>query len=697
MDCKSCSISYRYGRGAYVENYPLPCAETNARISISGSVKNSVEGRLYSVECSPVNVNGDVGRIELLRFGITCSGIPKNAVRVFCNGFQSWTGSREFQPEERLKSVRPLPGRLFGLKNYGDYHFKLYPAERGRFHSYTYTYFRLADDTVILLGSVSEDEGYTIFNINFKNQMLKIEKECSGTLVTQSYQAFSIFIYQGPEEDAFTGYFDVLGRLKNNLQSRIGGTVTGWTSWYNYYTAISEKIILSNLEAFAEHTPSETDYENRNPAVFQIDDGYQTAVGDWLDIKPEFPRGMKFIADAIKAKGFLPGLWLAPFVCAKGSKMVKEHPEWVLKDERERMVTGGWNPLWKGSFYALDIGNPEFVNYLEKVFRTVFDEWGFELVKLDFLYAAAMVPKRGKNRGQIMSEAMHLLRELAENKLILGCGVPLGSTFGIFDCCRIGSDVALQWEDRVLKYFRYRERVSTVNSITSTIGRRHPGGNIFLNDPDVFILRSKNCSLSAAQKKTLLLTNCLFGQLVFTSDHLGEYTGDELARYRSWLPHKPKRIVKVARNKESGNQDFYRVEFEIEGRYYLAFINCSRKQEKAELEEGFWFCNDESCRKKFLRGPARVDCGPYESRCYLHIGAVLAGTEGHIFPGSEVRRINAVGKDITIELEPEWRTPLTLYLAVPGGRLKPESFRVNGTSCTEETHLSGLTVLKALI
>lgn len=676
-------------------------------------------GMLYDIDCSPMSVNGDVGRVELESFEIFCSRIPENRIAVFCNGFQSWTESREFGPEEIHKPVRALPGRLFGLKNYGDYHFKKYPAGRGRFHSYTYTYLRLADNRVIFFGSLSEDEGYTVFDVDLRQDVLKIGKECTGTMITQSYHAFSLFVFQGTEEEAFAGYFDVLGKLKNNLPARIGGTATGWTSWYNYYTRISEEIILSNLEAFAElhpiaEGPAIPAGSAKSPAVFQIDDGYQTSVGDWLDIKPEFPKGMKFIANAVKSKGFLPGLWLAPFVCAKGSKLFNGRQEWVLKDERGSMVSGGWNPLWRGTFYALDIGSREFRHYLEKVFRTVFDEWGFELVKLDFLYAAAMVPKRGKNRGQIMAEAMHLLRELAENKLILGCGVPLGSAFGIVDCCRIGSDVALQWEDRVLKYFRYRERVSTVNSLTSTIGRRHLGANIFLNDPDVFILRSKNCSLSVVQKKTLLLTNCLFGQLVFTSDHLGEYSEEELARYRSRLPHKPKRIVKVVRNTESGNRNFYRVEFEIEGRCYLAFINCSRKQKKAELAEGFWFCNDEFWGSKFLQGPVRIACGPYESLCFMRVetagreagsargskdfstscrAGVLAGTDGHIFPGSEVREINRNGGDINVELEPAWRQPVTVYLSVPGSGTARAA--VNGLPCTAINPLPGLMLLKA--
>ena len=47
------------------------------------------------------------------------------------------------------------------------------------------------------------------------------------------------------------------------------------------------------------------------------------------------------------------------------------------------------------------------------------------------------------------------------------------------------------WEDKRLKMLRYRERVSTVNSLISAIGRRHLNGKVFWNDPDVFILRAQ--------------------------------------------------------------------------------------------------------------------------------------------------------------------------------------------------------------
>ena len=161
---------------------------------------------------------------------------------------------------------------------------------------------------------------------------------------------------------------------------------------------------------------------------FQIDDGYQTAVGDWLSIIDEkFPDGMKHCADEIHAKGMKAGLWLAPLGAQFNSKIRKEHPDWIIKDKKGRQVLAGIN--W-GTFYALDIENEECAEYIRHCFDVILNEWGFDMVKLDFLYAACIIPRNGKSRGQLMCEAMDFIRYCVGDKLILGCGVPLWPSFG---------------------------------------------------------------------------------------------------------------------------------------------------------------------------------------------------------------------------------------------------------------------------
>jgi hypothetical protein len=77
--------------------------------------------------------------------------------------------------------------------------------------------------------------------------------------------------------------------------------ITGWCSWYNLYAYINEENILDHLHA----AQTVATRENLPMRVFQIDDGFTPEMGDWLEVKPQFPRGMKPILDDIRSAGFI--------------------------------------------------------------------------------------------------------------------------------------------------------------------------------------------------------------------------------------------------------------------------------------------------------------------------------------------------------------------------------------------------------
>jgi alpha-galactosidase len=291
---------------------------------------------------------------------------------------------------------------------------------------------------------------------------------------------------------------------------------------------------------------------------------------------------------------------LAPFVCDKKSLIYKEHPSWILKKV-------GFNPGWNGFFYVLDFYNKEVRNYIKEVFHTVLHVWNYDMVKLDFLYAVALIPRKEKTRGQIMYEAMEFIREICGDKIILGCGVPLGCAFGFTDYCRIGSDVSLSFEDKILRSLHYRERVSTINCIESTIGRRHLNNHAFLNDPDVFIIRSKNNKLTKNQRYTLLLINLIFGGLVFTSDNISEYSEEEMKLYKSIFPIVEKTI------KEVSFSDVVRIKFMIERNEYLVLSNLKSNKLDIALEVGSYFNKE----KGLIDKNTIITLAPYESICLI--------------------------------------------------------------------------------
>ncbi|HPD02910.1 MAG TPA: alpha-galactosidase, partial [Clostridia bacterium] len=181
-----------------------------------------------------------------------------------------------------------------------------------------------------------------------------------------------------------------------------------------------------------------------------------------------------------------------------------------------------------GGFYALDFYIPECAAYIKSCFDKVFDEWGFDMVKLDFLYGACMVPRNNKTRGQIMYEAVDFLRECCRDKLILGCGVPMAPAFGKFELCRISCDAELSFKEKFYAKITNQEIISTKNAMNNTIFRRHLDGRAFVNDPDVFFLRDENAKYSWTQKEILAKINNMFGNILFVSDDIGTYDDKKL-------------------------------------------------------------------------------------------------------------------------------------------------------------------------
>ncbi|MGE5579586.1 MAG: glycoside hydrolase family 36 protein [Bacillota bacterium] len=525
-------------------------------VSVRGIKERVEHGYLFTLLLRPLE------DIELLEVSVELPIDIGPDDRVFVNGFQSWTESREYEQHERIPNLKWPAKALLGP--YGDYCLRRSRSKRGRFHGWTYSYIA-SEATITLFGSLSERNGYTLFEYDCLQKKLRVSRDCAGLHTKDEYTALQFACLSGSPDAVFDAYFQACFEQKGRSPAP-AEPLAGWTSWYNHFTNVSMDIVSANLEEFRRHEIP--------IGLFQIDDGWQAAVGDWLTVNSKFPLGMAAVAQEVKVLpgSVKPGLWLAPFVCEKKSELWKAHRDWVLRDKRGKPVKAGYNPHWSGWFYALDFHNEEFREYLRRVFSTIFEDWGFELVKLDFLYAAALMPTPTKTRGQIMTEAMEFLRSLCKDKLILGCGVPLGPAFGEVEYCRISSDVGLQWDDWLLRYVGYRERESTINALTSTIGRRHLNGRAFVNDPDVFILRTPRQTMTVDQRMTLFRLNLALGGMALTSDNPGEYTESELSTYLSSFPFEKKVVRGV--EKHGGA---YLVRYESRGEEKALVANLSRR------------------------------------------------------------------------------------------------------------------------
>jgi alpha-galactosidase len=267
--------------------------------------------------------------MEMLNFYVEQKYDFLDNSRFFANGFQSWTDTKEFVKGEHMASlglVGKSPfGKAFGLKYVGDYTFTKQPQGAGQFHSFSFAYVKNGDN-IDLIGSLNDRTGYTIIYADMNNNTLRYSKDLEGVVIDNPYEILDLYFTSGKYDDAFDAYFDVLG-----VKPLTNEKIKGYTSWYNYYQNINENVILRDLNSLCE----QKDLVN----TFQVDDGYQTAVGDWLSIDyKKFPNGMKNIADSIHSKGLQAGIWLAPFGAQKGSAVAKEHPDWLIKNKKGKPI-----------------------------------------------------------------------------------------------------------------------------------------------------------------------------------------------------------------------------------------------------------------------------------------------------------------------------------------------------------------------
>lgn len=526
------------------------------------------------------------------------------------NGYQSWTDSDIVTAEETYKAANPLFNYFF--KSYGDYGFTKTEGIKGHFNSYSYVLLKKGGEC-FGLHSRNEDIGFTIFKVDIPSQKVKIIKDIEGKKLYagHTYELMHIDMSQGNEASV----------VKSLFVAKPYNKISGWTSWYNYYTNINYDILKENLDNIIE---AKLPYE-----VFQIDDGYQTAVGDWLSLKGSFENdnGLKKLVDSTHVANMKAGLWLAPFVAEKKSKLYIEHKEWFVKGGH-KYQKAGWNPGWSGNFYTLDIYNKDVIKYLKKVFDHVKNIWGFDFVKLDFLYAIAIMPYNNKSRGEIMSDGAKLLRTLCGDMEILGCGVPLASCENIFDYCRIGSDVGPYFEDSKLKKLHYRERVSTYNSLKSTIGRSMLNGSYFVNDPDVFIYRDEGNKMNTYQRKSLFVLNNLLGGLVFTSDNIGTYTDDQLAYIRTMYPMQKVEVMSLSKY-----GDRHHIVIKSNEMTYDVIANLSDKAESIAVDH---FVFDAANLK--VSNTIKVEA--FETRVVTRIdGDGIIYSDNHVLPGANVESL----------------------------------------------------------
>ena len=451
------------------------------------------------------------------------------AKALFLNGYNSWTDSWERPVDARMRGLGRAPKRMverYVLDGSGDYRFTPEDGRPGHQHGFGYGYLRY-DEDVLLFASLDESNGYTTLFEDLDQELIRLQKEppARELAVDENVELMSFALMVGALDEVVPRWLERAG-----IAARPAAPLVGFSSWYRHYGDISQEKLERDFEAVRDLLAS-CELGPCQP-IFQIDDGY-AKVGDWMaPDEARFPQGMASFATRIAEAGLMPGLWMAPFVCETDSETYRQHQDWLLRDDDGSVVVAGSN--WSG-YYPLDTRNPAVRTYIHDALWTATHEWGYKMLKLDFLFAACMVPHDGLNRGQLMADALDLLRASVPADVSFDlCGVPIAAALGKTEYCRIGPDVGLDWDDRPHMRILHRERVSTKNSLHNTQGRAHLDGRAFRNDPDVFFLRT-DVKLTKRQRAHLLGADAALGGMFLTSDDVGAWSRNQRLAFQRAL------------------------------------------------------------------------------------------------------------------------------------------------------------------
>lgn len=101
--------------------------------------------------------------------------------------------------------------------------------------------------------------------------------------------------------------------------------------WYNSWQVFETEVTEANQKELASKAAA------LGVELFVVDDGWfhlrkaaNAGLGDWWADPDKFPRGLKPLADHVRALGMEFGLWVEPEMVNTNSDLFRAHPDWVL-------------------------------------------------------------------------------------------------------------------------------------------------------------------------------------------------------------------------------------------------------------------------------------------------------------------------------------------------------------------------------
>jgi alpha-galactosidase len=496
----------------------LRSAEVDGALVLSLTVENCGDEAVVLEEIAPLSVRGPQG----VHLG---AGVAHWSV--FRNGYQSWSATRAY----RLSEVDRDPAWAFLRESHVDVR---HPAagRPGVLRSDLVTAIVDCDSgTALGVGFLDARAFFGAIVVEAPRGRLRrlaavLDTDAVALPPGARLELPPLWLAAASDgEDLLAAWATAAGGV---MQARVDeDSPSGWCSWYYYFNRVREADIVGNLAPLAA-------LRDRVPCDYvMVDDGYQRAIGDWSETNDKFPHGMRWLATQIRDAGFEAGIWLAPFLMRPDARLFRERPEWLLRTLSGRPRRACWNPAWglRAPAYALDTTHPEVLAWLAELARTAVQQWGYRVLKLDFLYAAALPGVRHDalaTRAQALRRGLQAIRDGAgEDAFLLACGCPLGPAVGLVDGMRIGPDVAPFWTNWISRWLlRDRHGVATKNAVRNILTRAFMHRRLWLNDPDCLMVRGGETALTIDEVQSLAAVIGLTDGMFVLSDRMDALAED---------------------------------------------------------------------------------------------------------------------------------------------------------------------------
>jgi hypothetical protein len=316
----------------------------------------------------------------------------------------------------------------------------------------------------------------------------------------------------------------------------------GWNSWSGsdssggYGRDVNEQIIIDNMD-FAD-----SELRRWGMNYFQIDDGWQTATGDWEVNASKFPahgdmNGIEWLMHRAKEQGFLTGLWIQGFNASEYSNVYREHPDWFAGP-----LFGG---LIKQGEKVFDFSNPGAQGYLKGVLEKI-KGWGAEWIKLDFAYTAIMSEDwdmPNQTRGDFYKKGVKLFRDtLGDDVFLLNVAI-VGYNYGLIDACRLTLDTMPVWEGEAedpYSLISYFSNQGLKPMYRDCARRYYLNDRVWINHPDLIFFRAhedeKYPPLTFNESATFATAVALQGGIVKIGDRLVDLKPEAVDCLRRIMP-----------------------------------------------------------------------------------------------------------------------------------------------------------------